>query len=82
MFDPSFYLKLVDGCGITSKTERDLPPGLRIVKRIEDALGHEFDHYDPALHLLSHQHDLVDSIDEATLDRFEQLFVRVNEALK
>ncbi len=72
MFDPAFYLRLIEGCGIASLKVQDLPPGHRIVKRIADAIERDFDHYEPAFYLLCQQHDLLDAIDEATMGRFEQ----------
>ncbi len=81
MFEPDFYLTLLRGSGIIDVQERDLPPGERILGRVEQYLGKKFDHTKPATHLLQEQSYLLTGVDEATLDRFEQLFKKVNATM-
>jgi hypothetical protein len=81
MFEPDFYLTLLRGSGIIDVQERDLPPGERILGRVEQYLGKKFDHNKPATHLLQEQSYLLSGVDEATMDRFEQLFKKLNAAM-
>jgi hypothetical protein len=79
LFDEAFYLQLVKDSGVGAVTKAKLPAGLRIVKRVEQALG-VYDHYRPARHLLE-QPGLLPKIDEPTLDHFERLFNNLNALL-
>ena len=92
LFDPSFYLKLVNEsyaaelpAGLTMKAISDSNP--RIVPRIaayfESAgiAGGVFDPYRPAAYLLEHHAELRDAIDEATVERAASLFERINVLL-
>ncbi|HET9163840.1 MAG TPA: AAA family ATPase [Solirubrobacterales bacterium] len=79
MFDESWYLKLVKDSGVGQITKAKLSPGNRIVPRIESAIG-KYDHFQPARFLLSNP-ERVESLDDATLDRFEALFKKLNELL-
>lgn len=81
MFDPAFYLRLIEGSGVASLKESQLTGTDRITKRIERVIGKEYDHYDPARYFLENQVALLPSVDAATLDRFEQLFQRLNPLL-
>ena len=58
----------------------DLGQGDRIIHRIEQA-DKKFDHYKPAEVLLREQTTLLPDLDEATLDNFEQLIIRINATL-
>lgn len=78
--DEPFYLKLVKDSGVGNITKSKLKAGSRIVKRIEEALGTEYDHYQPARYLLEHP-DLVAQAGDDTLANFEQLFETVNKRL-
>jgi predicted ATP-dependent endonuclease of OLD family len=90
LFDPGFYLELVNGA-YQDKLARpltlaDLPQGNpRIVRRLEqqfrdnDIAGGEFSHYLPAAYFLQEQAALLPRLDLATLERAEKLFRRVNE---
>ncbi len=80
LFDEAFYLELMKASGTAKVAKTKLPPGRRIVKRIEDALGGPFDHFRPARHLLEHP-DLLGKVDAGTLDRFEKLFTEANARL-
>jgi hypothetical protein len=81
LFTEGDYLKLFNGAmGRTLKT-RDLPPGDRIVKRLTDHEGADFDHGLPADHLLRNRDKLCPTFSATTLDRFEELFKRINQTL-
>jgi predicted ATPase len=55
-----------------------LPPGPRIVKRIEGALGRRFDHYAAAIRIIPM---LESAPDEDAIGRFDALFATVNALL-
>lgn len=80
IFDEAFYLKLLKDSGAATVAKSKLRAGLRIVKRVEQAVG-AFDHYRPARHLLERQVDLLPLVDDPTLDRFEKLFGEINGLL-
>jgi hypothetical protein len=81
LFSEDFYLQLLRESGGPDLQPGQLSPGHRILKRIEAAIGHEFDHYAPAAHLLRNQAALLPQIDVVTLGRFEALFNRLNPLL-
>jgi len=81
MFEPGLYLQFLRGSGVADLRVKDLPPGQRIVRRVEQALGRKFDHYLPAAHFLQNQGPLLSGIADKTLDRFERLFEKINTAL-
>jgi predicted ATP-dependent endonuclease of OLD family len=94
MFDPSFYLKIVNGefaklvqkkvslTDLTSKHPRLL------VKLDEHFAQHPlksgavFSHYRPARYFTEQQGEFKTDIDEATLKRFEAAFQRLNKLLR
>ncbi len=78
LFDEDFYLDLLRTSKTANVSKTKLGPGSRIVKRIEAVAG-SYDHYQPARHFLEHQVELLAQVDEATLDRFENLFAEVNK---
>jgi predicted ATP-dependent endonuclease of OLD family len=90
LFEPSFYLKLVNGAyrkqlGRRKLTLSALPKGSpRIVRRLEQHFkdkainGGKFNHYLPAAYFLSKQGTLLQDLDDVTLDRAEKLFARIN----
>jgi hypothetical protein len=93
LFDPGFYLELVNGAYQSELprplTLADLPKGNpRIVRRLEqhfsdnDVASGEFSHYLPAAYFLREQGTLLPRLDSATLERAEKLFRRVNELLR
>jgi hypothetical protein len=59
-----------------SLTAADLPPGDRIVRRIAEKTGQDFDHGDPADYLLRHRDVVAPKLSMSTLDRFEKLIDR------
>ena len=92
LFDPNFYLKLVNESyaselptGLTLKAISESKP--RIVERIANYFrkhgiaGGYFDPYRPAAYLLERHADLRDQIDDATLERAASLFERINSLL-
>ncbi|WP_217922023.1 ATP-dependent nuclease [Miltoncostaea oceani] len=81
LFDVGWYLKLVAASGIGKFAKSKLPPGPRIVRRIESALGGPYDHFRPANRLLRDPGGLLGELDDATLSRFAALFERLNELL-
>ena len=89
MFDPEFYLKLVNGEFGTSVTVNDLPPGApRIVRRLEDYFennplpnGARFNHYRPALYLSKNLDSLEAYLSESDLERFQKTFDALNKLL-
>lgn len=92
VFDPGFYLELVNGAYQAELprplTLADLPQGSpRIVRRLEQYFADnniasgKFSHYLPAAYFLREQATLLPRLDAATLERVEKLFRRVNELL-
>ena len=96
LFTVAFYLKLVQGVATEDPArgiyaainegnlapQEDVP---RITKRIDAALNgfqHDaLDHLPPALYFERHQEELLEALDEETLDRAARLFERVNAQL-
>ena len=89
MFDPEFYLKLVNGEFGTSLTVSDLPEGPpRIIRRLEKHLennplpnGAIFNHYRPARYLSENIKSLKGELTEPQLDRFRGAFKALNSLL-
>jgi predicted ATP-dependent endonuclease of OLD family len=91
LFEPSFYLSLVNGAygGDLSAAIKvgDLGQGPRIVPRVEryfadNAIGNgHFNHYRPARFFLEEQAKLIGKVNAATLDRAESLFNAIDQLL-
>jgi hypothetical protein len=81
LFEVDFYLDLLSRSGTASVKSSQLKVKGRVIKRIEAVTGTSFDHYQPARHLLEHQVELLKTIDNGTVDRFERLFRRTNRLL-
>jgi hypothetical protein len=64
-----------DGQPLLSSAE--LPPGDRVVARIEQQRG-EFDRSLPAIILARHKEQIAGALSESTLANFEQFFGRIN----
>lgn len=75
------YLTLYNKAFTTKLTAKSLPPGMRIVKRIQDDLGHTYDHYRPAEALLRNP-PLLDGLGASTLSNFETLIGRINATIQ
>lgn len=81
LFEPVEYVDLYNTAFGTSLNAMSLPPGDRIVKRIETTEGHSFDHFSPAEVLLRDQTTRLKLLSSGTLDRFESLFERINKTV-
>lgn len=82
LFDIDFYLDLLKDSGTATVEKAKLPPGPRIVKRVEEFLGIPYDHYSPARYFLENQVKLLPRVDDATQERFEKLFTELNKLLR
>lgn len=82
LFDAGWYLRLLEESKVGTLTKANLAGGGRIVKQVEVALGSRFDHYQPASYLMRAATRLRDEVDETTIDRFAQLFSRINSLLR
>jgi predicted ATP-dependent endonuclease of OLD family len=91
MFEPDFYLKLVNseyGTAIAKPLKlAGLPAGgVRILPRIEAALSagsgnSQFNHYRPARYFAENISKLTGDLSDATLDRFEKAFIALNKLI-
>lgn len=92
IFEPTFYLKLVNGAYINELTKEISMESFsnknpRIVKRIEDYFndndiaGGHFNHYSPAVYFLKEQVNLGEELDFSTIERAKLLFEKINELL-
>ena len=81
LFAEDDYLALYNTAFGRSVSLADLPPGDRVVKRIETFEGANFDHFQPAATLLRDQTTLLPGLSADTLDRFEGLAARINGTL-
>jgi predicted ATPase len=81
LFDEDFYLRLLKKSDTATLTKAKLGKGERIVKRVEEALGHGFDHHRPARHLLEHP-EMLANLEATTLDRWERLIQELNARLE
>jgi predicted ATPase len=89
MFNPGFYLKLVNGEFGSTVGVANLPKGpSRILRRLEQYLeknplpkGASFNHYRPARYFTENIGSLTSELSEPQLDRFRQAFMAVNALL-
>ena len=89
MFNPEFYLQLVNGEFGSSVVLDDLPKKHpRILRRIKQYLENNplpkdarFNHYRPARYFSGNIDSLVDELSEPDLDRFERVFKALNALL-
>ena len=89
MFEPSFYLKLVDGEYGSSVTVDDIRNGHpRILRRLEEYFdnnplpnGAKFNHFRPARHFSENVGSLVSGLSDAELERFQEAFDNLNSLL-
>jgi AAA ATPase domain len=93
LFDVAFYIELVQGAGaeggnpMTALVREDAlsTDDARITRRIDallKGLGQpRLDHVPPARFFEAHQEELLGKLDKAVVDRFVELFVRVNDQL-
>ena len=80
LFDPQWYFRLLNASGVGTVNATQLTGG-RIVKQIETAFGHQYDHFQPASYLMRTPGTLLDDVDEPTRERFSELFRRLNALL-
>jgi hypothetical protein len=79
MFNEAWYLKLVRDSGVGNVTKAKLQPGDRIVPRVEQVVG-KFDHFRPSRYLMDHP-SLIEKVSSTAVDRFEDLFKKLNARL-
>ena len=89
MFDPEFYLDLVNGAFGTSLTTNDLPKGHpRILIRLEEYFekntlpqNAKFNHYRPARYFSEKIGSLKSKLTKQQLERFQKAFSALNDLL-
>jgi len=81
LFSTKEYLDLYNRTFGTKITEGDLGQGDRIIRRIAENVGSDFDHGRPAEILLRSRADLLPKLSDETLSRFETLIGRINKTL-
>jgi hypothetical protein len=81
LFSTADYLDLFNAAKGYSLTEADLPEGDRVVRRIAEKIGGDFEHGDPADYFLRHRDDVVPKLSATTFDRFEALNKLLNATL-
>ena len=89
MFDPDFYLSIVNDVYGSSISESDISIGHpRIVRRLEKYFsdnpltsGERFNHYRPAKYLAENIGSLESQLSDVVLQRFQQVFDRLNSLL-
>lgn len=81
LFEVSDYLKLYNWAFSRNVKEADLPATpVPIIKKLTDLHG-EFDHALPAHALTDNQADFFASISKKTVESFEKVFLKLNEAV-
>jgi hypothetical protein len=79
IFTEGEYITLFDEAFSTSTKVADLAPGSdSIVKRLERMTGSQFSHAEPAIAMLTIRDGFLGALSDNTIDRFEQLFIKVN----
>ena len=79
LFSPEEYLKLYNAT--FKRSVKKLDGNDRIVKRIERAEAHSFDHGRVAAYFLGHQNQIIPSLSPETLSRFESVIAALTKAL-
>jgi hypothetical protein len=79
LFDVKDYLRLYNEALGKKVKEADLPPGDRILDRLPQVEG-DFDHGAPADVMLRKRAEVVRKLSATTLDNFEKLLTKINEA--
>lgn len=89
LFDIEFYLNLVNkSYGLNISKDKLESRNPRIIKRIEEYFKknnfekNHFNHYKPAVTLLSEQNELVENLTEETILKVTKLFDRLNSLIK
>lgn len=81
LFEVDDYLAVFNPALKQKLKASDLPEGDRIVKRLADKLGGDFEHGQPADYLLRHRDEILPTLSETTLDNFERLIEVINTTL-
>ncbi len=89
MFEPSFYLALVNGEYGSSISEADIPAGHpRIIRRLEQYFqnnplpnGARFNHFRPARYFTDKISGLASQLSDAEIERFQDAFDKLNGLL-
>lgn len=79
LFDPKWYIELLEASGTVSPCPLDLHGG-RIVKQVEAVHG-KYDHFKPADYLLRKEAKMLDEMSDQALERFSKLFAKTNDVL-
>ena len=82
LFSEDFYIELVNRSGAATIEAFELLGSDRIVKRIEEATGLGLDRFRPARLLLDGGEISIDALDDESVDRFENLFRKINGILR
>jgi predicted ATP-dependent endonuclease of OLD family len=78
LFEPEEYLRLYNAAFGENLTEDALDGSDPILRRIQRQRGSAFDHRRPSTALLRNKAEFLDALSDATLDRFEALFKKIN----
>ena len=88
MFDPEFYIKLVNGAFGATMDYAELPQGPRVIRRLEQYIEDNplpkdapFNHYRPAFYFSKNVSTLADELPDFVLDRFQRAFDALNKLL-
>ena len=89
MFEPPFYLTLVNGVYGSTVSESDIPAGHpRIIRRLERffensplSSGERFNHFRPARYFADKVSALGSQLSDTELDRFQKAFDKLNSLL-
>jgi predicted ATPase len=79
MFADEFFLDLVRSSGFPVEGAAQTEDG-RILELLEQDSSQHFNTLKPALHLMRDQHQLLPKLDGTTLNRFEDMFIKINES--
>jgi predicted ATPase len=75
------YLAIYNAAFGQALAKADLPPGDRLVRRIAEKVGDDFDHGVPADYFLRHRDEILPKLSKATLGGFEKLFEKLDGTL-
>ena len=81
LFAEDFYLDLVNRSGVAAVVPFEVRGARSIVRRVEAATGLGLDRLRPARLLVLGEDDPLDGLDELSRERFESLFIAINEVL-
>ena len=81
LFAEDFYLDLVNRSGVVAVAPFEVRGSGSIVRRVEAATGLGLDRLLPARLLVLGEDDPLDGPDEPSRERFESLFIAINELL-